>query len=547
MEISSMIVGLLGGLAIFIYGMKQMSEGLQKVAGKRLRHLLASLTGRPIRSILVGTGVTALIQSSSATTVLVIGFVNAGLMTLAQSIGVIIGANVGTTITAQLISFRLEEYAFHAIIIGVFIFLFAGDKKKQYFGQFLLGFGLLFLGLRTMGEMMVPLRDSEFFVELIASFGTYPVLGLIIGAVVTVAVQSSTASFGIMIGLAGAGVLDYQFAIPIILGTNIGTTVTASLSSLGANLTAKRAGAAHFLFNVLGSVIFLLLIYIIPDFTLYLENLISRLSLLAGQEASVERMLANTHTLFNIANALIWLPFIGLLERGVKKIIPGEDMTIKRGLSFIDERMSKTPGVVMDQVKQEVLRMQDISKDMVEESMEALITGNADMAEQVIRKEEIINEIEEDLLHFLAGMRGGNLSEDDVRLRDYYISLVDAVESIADDADDIADLAIYTSEHKIEFSDEALESLRELQQEISLLLEKSLKMVENDDYDIVPDLIQGEKDMDCWQLDYRNEHLERLKAGICEPSAGIIYLEVIEDIEHLTDQLADMAHTLMER
>jgi len=547
LDITSMVIGLLGGLALFIYGMKQMSEGLQKVAGKRLRHMLASLTGRPFRAILVGTGVTALIQSSSATTVLVIGFVNAGLMTLGQSIGVIIGANVGTTITAQLVSFRLEDYAFHAIILGVFTFLFAGDRKKQYFGQFLLGFGLLFLGLGTMGDMMAPLRDSPFFIDLMATFGTYPILGLLVGALVTIAVQSSTASFGIMIGLAGAGALNYQTAIPIILGTNIGTTVTAALSSLGANITSKRAGAAHFLFNVLGSLIFLILIYIIPDLTLWIEGVVSRMSLMGGQEGSLERMLANTHTLFNIVNALIWMPFMGVLERGVKRIIPGEDMTIKRGLTFIDERMSGTPGMAMDQVKQEVLRMQDISKDMVEEAMEALIEGDSDLAEDVIKKEEIINEIEEDLLHFLAGLSSSNLSEEDVRLRDYYISLVDAVESIADDADDLADLAIYIDEEKIEFSDEAVKTLRELKEQISGHLGKAIEMVEDDNYDLVPDLIKAEKDMDSWQLEYRNRHLERLKDGICEPSAGIIYLEAIEDIEHLTDQLADMAHTLMER
>ncbi len=547
MDLTSMLVGLFGGLAIFIYGMKQMSEGLQKVAGKRLRHLLASLTGRPLKSIFVGTGVTALVQSSSATTVMVIGFVNAGLMTLGQSIGVIIGANIGTTITAQLISFRLEDYAFHAIIIGVFIFLFASDRRKQYLGQCLLGFGLLFLGLRTMSEMMEPLRDSAFFVELMGTFGTYPILGLLIGAFVTIAVQSSTASFGIMIGLAGAGVLDYQIAIPIILGTNVGTTVTAALSSIGANITAKRAGAAHFMFNVLGSVIFLVLIYIIPGFTAGLEAIISRFSLIAGQQPSLERMLANTHTLFNIINALIWLPFMGVLERGVKRLIPGEDMTIKRGLSFVDKRMYSTPGMAMDQVKQEVLRMQEISRDMVEEAMDALIRADSDLAEQVIRKEEIINEIEEDLLHFLADLPGENLSEEDLRLRDYYISLVDAIENIADDADDLADLAIYLRENKIEFSDEAINTLEELKGNIIELLDKSIEMVDEDDYDLVPDLIKGEKDMDGWQLEYRNDHLERLKDGICEPSAGIIYLEAIEDVEHLTDHLADMAHTLMER
>ncbi|SDL05666.1 phosphate:Na+ symporter [Halarsenatibacter silvermanii] len=541
-----MIVGLLGGLAIFIYGMKQMSEGLQKVAGKKLRRLLASLTGRPLRAVLVGTGVTALVQSSSATTVMTIGFVNAGLINLSQAIGVIIGANVGTTITAQLISFRLEEYAYHAIIIGVFAFLFARDRRKQYLGQCLLGFGLLFLGLGTMGDMMAPLRDSPVFAELMATFGTYPALGLVIGAVVTILVQSSTASFGIMIGLAGAGALDFQTAIPIILGTNIGTTVTAALSSAGANLTAKRTGAAHFLFNTLGSVIFVGLIYLIPDFTLWVETFISRLSLLAGQQPSLERMLANTHTLFNIVNALLWLPFMGVLKRGVMAVIPGEDMTIKRGLTYVDMRMTETPGVAMDQVDQEVVRMLEISQDMVDEAMEALIEGDRELADRVIEKEEIVNEIEEDLLEFLAGLSGNNLSEDDLRLRDYYISLVDAIESIADDADDLADLALHVEEHRLEFSGEAESTLKDLQKRLNELLKKSVVMIEKQDYKQVPDLIKAERDMDSWQLDYRRQHMERLKEGVCEPAAGIIYLEAIEDVEHLTDQLADMAHTMME-
>ncbi len=541
-----MIVGLLGGLAIFIYGMKQMSEGLQKVAGKKLRRLLASLTGRPLRAVLVGTGVTALVQSSSATTVMTIGFVNAGLMNLSQAIGVIIGANIGTTITAQLISFRLEEYAYHAIIIGVFAFLFARDRRKQYLGQCLLGFGLLFLGLGTMGDMMAPLRDSPVFAELMATFGAYPALGLVIGAVVTISVQSSTASFGIMIGLAGAGVLDFQTAIPIILGTNIGTTVTAALSSAGANLTARRAGAAHFLFNTLGSVIFVGLIYLIPDFTLWVEAFISRLSLLAGQQPSLERMLANTHTLFNIVNALLWLPFMGVLKRGVMTVIPGEDMTIKRGLAYVDIRMTGTPGVAMDQVNQEVVRMLEISQDMVDEAMRALIEGDRELADRVIEKEEIVNEIEEDLLEFLAGLSGNNLSEEDLRLRDYYISLVDAIESIADDADDLADLALHVEEHRLEFSGEAERTLEDLQKRLNELLKKSVVMIEKQDYELVPDLIKAERDMDSWQLDYRRQHMERLKEGVCEPAAGIIYLEAIEDVEHLTDQLADMAHTMME-
>src|SRR6056297_1239866 len=278
-----MAIGLLGGLGLFIYGMKQMSEGLQKTAGKRLRHFLAAMTSKPIMGVGVGTIITAIIQSSSATTVMVVGFVNAGLMTLFQSVGVIMGANIGTTVTAQLIAFKLGDYAFHAIAIGAFTYLFSKSKKFQYIGQVLLGFGLLFLGLETMGDTMAPLENSVVFVNWMESFAQYPILGVITGIAVTVAVQSSSASFGILLGLVTAGAIHYEAAIPILLGSNIGTTVTAILSAIGANLTAKRAAAAHFLFNVLGASIMIGFLYIVPDFALLIENLILNISGLFGQ------------------------------------------------------------------------------------------------------------------------------------------------------------------------------------------------------------------------------------------------------------------------
>jgi len=540
-------VGLLGGLALFVYGMKQMSEGLQKTAGKRLRHLLASLTTRPTMGILVGTGVTAIIQSSSATTVMVVGFVNAGLMTLAQSIGVIMGANIGTTVTAQLISFDLGDYAFHAIFLGVALYLFARNRKHSYIGQTILGFGILFLGLNIMSETMMPLRDSPVFMELMASLSTYPILGLLAGVIVTFAVQSSTASFGILLGLASAGVIDYQAAIPIILGENIGTTFTAALSSLGANLTSKRAATAHFMFNVFGSTLVLLLIYLVPGFMPRLENLMVGLFRIFDTPRTMERMLANTHTAFNIVNTLIWLPFIGLLEKTVTRFIPGEDMTIKRGLSYIDERMKSTPSVALEQVKEEVLRMQEITRDMIEDAFRSLLEADPELADEVIKREEIINEIQEDLLHFLTSLESSTLSDEDARDRDYFIAVADLVESMADDADDMADLAHYIRENDVCFSAQALESLEEVAREILELVDKSIMLVEEENYDLVPDLINGERDMDSRQLEFRNEHMTRLKKGICEPTAGIIYLEAIEDIEHLTDQMADIAHSLMEK
>ena len=543
---TSMFIGLLGGLGLFIYGMKQMSEGLQKVSGKRLRHLLASLTDRPIKGILVGTGVTAIIQSSSATTVMVIGFVNAGLLTLAQSIGVIMGANIGTTITAQLISFRLGDYAFHAIAIGVILYMFAKGKKMKYIGQFILGFGILFLGLNTMSDTMRPLRDSVAFANLMEQFAVYPVLGVVIGILVTIAVQSSTASFGILLGLVSVGAINFQIAIPIILGTNIGTTVTAGLSSLGANLTSKRTAAAHFIFNVLGSLVFLLFIYIIPDFLPRIENLMLQLFNVFGTERSTERMLANTHTIFNVINTILWFPFIGFIEKLLYKIVPGEDLSIKRGLTFVDERMLSTPGLAIEQVKKEVLRMHDITKEMIDESMEGFKTGEPKLADQVVKKEEIVNEIEEDLLHFLTSLSRKGLSEEDIRYRDFYIALIDSIESMADDADDIADLTYYISENNIKFSDEANETIDYVIEFVDDLLEKTQQLIEEEDYDCIPELLNGEKKMDSLQLEYRADHLERLKKGICDPTAGIIYLEAIEDIEHLTDSMADIAHIFME-
>ena len=246
-----MIVGLTGGLGLFIYGMKQMSEGLQKTAGKRLRHILAFLTKNTFSGVLVGTGVTSIIQSSSATTVMVVGFVNAGLMTLYQSIGVIMGANIGTTVTAQIISFDLGDYSFHAITLGAIAYLFAKRKKYQYIGQVILGFGILFLGLNIMSETMHPLRESQYIVDLMKNFGTYPILGVLAGMTITVIVQSSSATFGILVGLVSVGVIDFSSGVPILLGSNIGTTVTAILSAIGASKTAKKSAAAHFIFNIL--------------------------------------------------------------------------------------------------------------------------------------------------------------------------------------------------------------------------------------------------------------------------------------------------------
>lgn len=545
-----MAIGLLGGLGLFIYGMKQMSEGLQKTAGKRLRHFLAAMTSKPIMGVGVGALVTSIIQSSSATTVMVVGFVNAGLMTLFQSIGVIMGANIGTTVTAQLIAFKLGDYAFHAIAIGAFTYLFSKSKKFQYIGQILLGFGLLFLGLETMGDTMAPLENSPVFIDWMENFSKYPILGILTGIIVTVAIQSSSASFGILLGLVTAGVIHYEAAIPILLGSNIGTTVTAILSAIGASLTAKRAAAAHFLFNVLGAAIMIAFLYIIPNFGGLLENLLRDISGLFGQmNPSEERLLANTHTFFNVINTLVWLPFTGFMVYLVKKIIPGEDLTLTRGTTFIDDRMLSTPYVAIDQVKKEIVYMHGIASDMVCDSVKGFLDSDGDVIKKIKRHEDIVNEVEEELLYFIQKIPQAQLNDIDIRTMDKYFAVVDDIESIADDANDITDFIEERLDNKLEFSKGAQDTIEEVYEIICDVLDKSVELIETHDLEIAAEILEVEERLDEMQIQFRNENISRIKRAdkkACDPNSGILLLEILDSMEHISDQMADIAHSIIE-
>ena len=541
-----MIFSLLGGLGLFIYGMKRMSDGLQKVAGKRLKHLIGLLTTNRFAGIGVGALVTAIIQSSSATTVMVVGFVNAGLMSLVQSIGVTMGANIGTTVTAQLIAFKLSNYALHAIAIGAGFYLFSKRDKTKQIGQIILGFGVLFLGMTIMKDTMRPLRDSAYFIDVMETFGHSPILGVLLGTAMTVMLQSSSASIGILISLLSVGVIDYWAAVPILLGDNIGTTITAMLSSIGANKTAKRAAAAHFMFNVVGTSFVVALFYIIPNFADVIHSVVVSVTGLFGKIPSQERLIANTHTLFNVLNTLVWIPFVGLMANIVTRVIPGEDKTIKRGLYYLDERMIETPGVIMEQVNNEVIRMHEIAKDMVDEATEGFINKDEELANSVIEKEEVMNEIEEELMEFLTKISHSSLSEEDIQRLDAYFSIIDAIESVADDAYDIADLTKHKIENNISFSEEAKGTMNGVMDRIRGLMLKSIEIVETENLDLLPEILEGEEELDNLQIKYRDGHMKRLNEGTCTPNAGIVYLEALEDVEHISDQFADIGLTIKE-
>lgn len=543
----TMAIELAGGLGLFIYGMRQMSEGLQKAAGKKLKQLLHMLTSNRLAGVMVGTGVTSIIQSSSATTVMVVGFVNAGLMTLKQAIGVIMGANIGTTVTAQLIAFKLSDYSLHAIALGAFLYLFAKRDRTGQLGQIVLGFGMLFLGMTIMKETMAPLEDAPVFKELMATFGVYPILGLLFGTALTVLLQSSSASIGILISLISVGVLDYRAAIPVLMGGNIGTTCTALLSSIGANRNAKRAAMAHATFNILGAGLIVLFLYVIPDFAGFLNRFVLWFSEIFGHTPGPERMVANTHTIFNVLNTLLWFPFVGVIVTIVHKLVPRGEEPIKRGLVHLDERMLETPGMVMDQVKMELVRMHELAGEMLHDARKAFIDGEMDYVKEIQKKEAIMDEIEEEMVRFLTRIPQSALSQDDNQTLDMYYTVIDNIESMGDDADNLAVLTEFKDNDGIEFSGKAYDALVDMYDYLFELLDRSIDLIKTEDMSHIPVIIDGEEHLDQLQHRYRDEHMQRLRTGECDPDAGIIYLEALEDIEHVSDQFADVAQCFLER
>lgn len=541
-----MVFNLLGGLGLFIYGMKQMGDGLQKTAGKKLRQLLEMLTTNRIAGVLVGTGVTAIIQSSSATTVMVVGFVNAGLMTLKQSIGVIMGANIGTTITAQLIAFKISHYSFHAIAIGAALYLFGNKRKTKYLGQVLLGFGILFLGLSTMKDTMKPLRDSQMFVVAMDKFGASPILGVMLGTVMTVMVQSSSASIGILISLLSVNAITYQMAVPILLGDNIGTTITALLSSVGTNSTARRSAMAHMIFNVLGTFTFIAALYLIPSLPAVLERFFIGLSNYFGQDISAGRMLANTHSAFNILNTLFWLPFVGVIVKVVTSLIPEKEVEFKSGTKYIDERMVETPGVALDQTKKELIRMSKLSQKSVIKAQESFLSEDEELVAEIKEIEEVINDLECSIVAYLTNISNQSLSEEDISRLNGYLNLVDAIKSVADNAENIVELAEYKIEHGLEFSGQAIEDIEYMFEKANEAVKISITTLEELDIKEANKILELEGEIDTLEKDYRNAHLERLNAGDCLPVSGVVFLDVLKNVEHIGDQVTKIAYSVLE-
>ncbi len=551
-----LIFGLLGGLGLFLFGMKIMSEGLQKIAGDKMRKILAALTSNRLVGALVGIAVTAIIQSSSATTVMVVGFVNAGLLSLVQSIGVVLGANIGTTITAQLIAFKITKFALPAIGIGTGLKLFSRNKKYSYIGEIILGFGLLFFGLTTMKHAFNPLKSSEEFRHLFMLVGDYRLLGVLIGALLTVIVQSSSATIGITLALASSGLISFEASVALILGENIGTTVTANLAAIGTNLAAKRTAFSHFLFNVLGVTYMLILMpwfmklvsVITPgdaDFVIQTQAQAASFGAQIGDKPYIARHIANTHTLFNIINTLIFLPFIGVLAKISTLVIRGQDDMTELAVKYIDDRVLNTPPVAIGQARRETLRMAKTALEMLEETNRFLEDGDFKRIRALEQKEELVDLLQREILDFLVKLSQKSISTTTSETLGSLMNMANDLERIGDHCENIWELGVRKYEGKISFSSRGDNEVAILGETTRDFLDFVIVAMENEDQTIGARAIEYEDTIDSLEDRSRKSHIDRLHTGECAVDPGLIFIDILHSYEKIGDHTYNVSEAVL--
>lgn len=539
MNYQEMIFQFLGGLGLFLFAIKFMGDGLQKAAGDRLRDILDRFTTNPFMGVLVGVIVTVLIQSSSGTTVITVGLVSAGFMTLRQAIGVIMGANIGTTVTAFIIGIDVGEYAYPIMAVGAILLFFFKKSSIQNIGQVIFGFSGLFIGLEMMSNGMKPLREFQGFVDLTVQMGDVPILGVVVGTIFTLIVQSSSATIGILQGLYSEGLIPLQGALPVLFGDNIGTTITAVLASLGASVAARRAAATHVLFNIIGTVIFMILL--VP-FTAYVEWITDVLNL----EAKMQ--IAFAHGSFNIANTLIQLPFIGVLAYIVTKLIPGEDSIIEYKPKYLDDNLiEKSPSVALGQAKMEVLRMGEYSVRGLEEALHYLETRDAKAIANIGQLEEAINHLDRKSTDYLVRLSKQALSNADSRLHHNLFENIHDVERVGDHVENIIELLEYKESNKVWLSEEAYEELTNMYKLTMDTVKLALEALDKQDVALAEQVFINENEIDVLERQLRKRHIQRLNDGLCSASAGIVFADIISNLERIGDHAKNIADTVKQQ
>lgn len=537
LDVQKMIFEFIGGLGIFLFGIKYMGDGLQKSAGDKLRDILDRYTTNPFMGVLAGILVTVLLQTSSGTTVITVGLVSAGFMNLRQAIGVIMGANIGTTITAFIIGIKITDYALPIIAVGAILLFFFKSKRIHHFGQIVFGFGALFLGLEMMGDGMKPLRSFEAFHDLTVSMSSNPILGVVIGTVFTVIVQSSSATIGILQELFGEGLVTLNAALPVLFGDNIGTTITAVLASIGATVAAKRAALTHVIFNLLGTAIFLL---VLPLFTKLIAWFQTTLNL------NPEMTIAFAHGTFNLTNVIIQFPFIAFLAFLVTKIIPGEDSIVEYKAKHLDPVfIEQSPSIAIGQAREEVVRMGKFAVTGLEESHNFLKTQQQKHADVALQLEDAINNLDRKITDYLIQLSSSSMSESESTLHSALVDTVRDIERVGDHFENIIELVDYQITNKVKLTDGAIEDLDEMfSLTISTLIE-AFKALEDHDTTAAIEVVKKEEQIDSMERSLRKKHILRLTEGKCSAQAGIVFVDIISNLERIGDHAVNIAEAVL--
>ncbi|WP_280768457.1 Na/Pi cotransporter family protein [Salipaludibacillus daqingensis] len=538
LELRDLLFMFFGGLAIFLFGIKYMGDGLQKVAGDKLRDILDKFTSNPIMGVIAGVVVTVLLQTSTGTTVLAIGLVNAGFMTLRQSIGVIMGANIGTTITAFIIGLKISDYALPIIAIGTFLIFFLKNKKANNIGQVFFGFGALFYGLNLMGDGLHPLRELESFAELTVSMSSNPLLGVLIGTIFTVSVQSSSAAIGLLQQLFSQGAMDLDAALPVLFGDNIGTTITAVLAALGASIAAKRAALTHVIFNLVGTILVLIVIRPYISLIAYLQESLG---------LNPEMTIAVAHGIFNFSNVLIQLPFVAVLAMIVTKLIPGNETVIEYKAQHLDPVLiSQSSSIALGQAKKETLRMAELSKQGLVEASQFVETKHKRHAELAYQFEDAVNNLDRKITDYLVKISTNSLTAGDSRLHSMLMDTVRDIERVGDHMENIIELTEYQVTNKVKMSELAMQDLREMFELTIDTLTQAEKALEEDDILAARSVILKEEQIDKMERKLRKKHIMRLNEGSCEASAGIVFVDMISNLERIGDHSVNIAEAVLE-
>ncbi len=522
MDVVPIVFGLVGGLALFLYGMSLLSNGLQKAAGDKLRLWIEKLTRSKLRGVGVGALVTAVVQSSSITTVTLVGLINAGLLSLNQAVPIIMGANIGTTVTAQLIAFKVGALSLPIIAVGFALASLGKKPAHRYFGQVILGFGLLFLGMNTMSGAMKPLRTDPAMMALLSGLGSPPIFGMGVGAIFTALIQSSSATSGLVIAMASENLLDLPAAIAIIIGANIGTCATVILASIGSTLTSKRAALSHILFNLIGAAIFFVVF----------SPFVSLVSLTASD---LPRQIANAHLIFNISITLAMLPFVATLVFVVKSLLPGKEIKIDGGVKYLDKRLLSTPAVALSQAEKEAERLGRMSLAAVDDAIKAFRENDLTLVKVVQKREDAVDELDNIIEAFLVKITRRELNKKQAKRVSALVHSISDIERVSDHANNIAELAERKAREKLSFSRPALRELEVMFKKSRESFAKSINVMVSGNRKLATRVMNLESEIDGLQAKFEQNNFERTTHKRCNAKSSVVFAEAIRNLERISD------------